>query len=266
MRREAQIFKALSEEVRLRLMILLTHGELRVQDMVEITGLPQSTVSRHLAYLRNERLATMRSENVQSLYGLNRQDDALVRTLHTCLGSCFADDEIARRDKEALKALRGRQAAFESRARATSILFVCVHNSARSQMAEAFANHLSGGGIRVLSAGFEPGGLNPFVLEVMKEKGINMAGSRSKSIDDVFDSRTRFEYVITVCAESEGQRCPSFPGETTRLHWEFEDPSNLEGPYREKLQMCRDIRDKIEKHVGEFLESIQVSSPGGATS
>jgi arsenate reductase (thioredoxin) len=133
------------------------------------------------------------------------------------------------------------------------ILFVCIHNSARSQMAEAFVNRLSGGLIAAQSAGLTPGALNPAVVEVMKEEGIDISGNQAKSIDGFIQRGERFDYVVTVCDEASAAQCPSFPGKTKRLHWSFEDPSSLQLSGEEKLDRIRMIRDAIKAKVIAWL-------------
>jgi arsenate reductase len=258
---EAAIFKAMSEEVRLRIMILLTHGERRVQDLVGVTGLPQSTISRHLAYLKNNRLLVIREEGTQSFYGINRSNDVLVRSILGCLESCFLENKIARRDIDKLRSLSARTDSRSVGGNAVRILFVCVHNAARSQMAEAYTRKLGGAQVVVASAGLEPGALNPMVIAILKEKGISLTGCRSKSVHDLISQGQSFDYVITVCAESEGARCPVFPGKAKRIHWEFEDPADLKGSEAQKLKRCRQISDRIAVRVKKFLSSIFSSCP-----
>src|SRR5215467_10690999 len=101
------------------------------------------------------------------------------------------------------------------------VLFVCIHNSARSQMAEAFLNQLCGEEFEAHSAGLEPGKLNPIVVEAMQEIGIDISGSRTKAVSEILKSGKDFAYVVTVCDETSAERCPVFPGTTTRLHWGF---------------------------------------------
>ncbi|MBI3831102.1 MAG: arsenate reductase ArsC [Planctomycetes bacterium] len=132
------------------------------------------------------------------------------------------------------------------------ILFVCIHNSARSQMAEAFANQVCEGKFEAQSAGLEPGKLNPLVVEALREKGIDISGNKTKSAFDLFKAGVTFSYVITVCDETSAERCPIFPGVTTRLHWSFPDPSALQGSHEEKLAGTRKIRDQIERKVREW--------------
>jgi arsenate reductase len=134
----------------------------------------------------------------------------------------------------------------------TNVLFVCIHNSARSQMAEAFLNRSCGGRFVAMSAGIEPGKLNPIVVEVMKEKGIDISGNKTKSVADMLKAGTPFEYVVTVCDETSAERCPTFPGKTKRLHWGFPDPSALQGTPDQKLARTRAIRDEIERKITDW--------------
>ena len=109
------------------------------------------------------------------------------------------------------------------------VLFICIHNSSRSQMAEAFLNEICGDYFEAHSAGLEPGSLNPLAVEAMREIGTDISQNQTQSVFDVFKSGKLFAYVITVCDESSAQRCPIFPGVTKRLHWSFPDPASLSG-------------------------------------
>src|SRR5215831_8713924 len=102
-----------------------------------------------------------------------------------------------------------------------NVLFVCIHNSARSQMAEAFLNQICGSQFEGHSAGLEPGKLNPIVVEAMREVGIDISGNQTKSVSDMLNSGKEFAYVVTVCDETSAERCPIFPGGTISLHWGF---------------------------------------------
>jgi arsenate reductase len=132
------------------------------------------------------------------------------------------------------------------------VLFVCVHNSARSQMAESWMNHLCPDGFMASSAGLEPGKLNPLAVAVMKEAGIDIAGKSTRSIDEVIEAGETFDYVVTVCDEASAERCPYFPGQGRRLHMGFPDPATVEGSEEEKLQAVRAIRDAIREAVEAF--------------
>jgi arsenate reductase len=129
------------------------------------------------------------------------------------------------------------------------VLFICVHNSARSQMAEAFLNHLCGDGFVASSAGLEPGKLNPVVVDVMHETGLDISGKMTRGVADVLHAGEVFDYVVTVCHESDAAGCPIFPGTANRLHWPFPDPSRFEGSAEEKMRKTREVRDLIRARV-----------------
>lgn len=133
------------------------------------------------------------------------------------------------------------------------VLFVCVHNSARSQMAEAFLNQLGGNEFTAESAGLEPGKLNPYVVKVLQETGIDITGKQTNDVFDFYREGRLYDYVITVCDETAGERCPLFPGISERLHWSFEDPSSLKGTDEEILSRVRIIRDEIKNKIIEFI-------------
>jgi len=134
------------------------------------------------------------------------------------------------------------------------VLFVCVHNSARSQMAEAFLKDLAGDKFEVQSAGIEPGTLNPDVVAVMKEIGIDISRNQTKSAFDLYKKGALFDYVITVCDQASAERCPIFPGITRRLHWGFPDPSSVEGTPTERLETIRGIRDQIRQKIESWVK------------
>jgi len=135
------------------------------------------------------------------------------------------------------------------------VLFVCVHNSARSQMAEAWVNSLCGDRFEAQSAGLEPGVLNPMAVQVMREVDIDISHHGTKSVFDFFKDGALFSYVITVCDEASAEQCPIFPGVTNRLHWSFRDPSSLTGTEEEKLAAVRKIRDDIKTAVAKWCTS-----------
>lgn len=132
------------------------------------------------------------------------------------------------------------------------VLFVCIHNSARSQMAEAWMNRLCGDRFQAESAGLEPGILNPLVVAAMKEVGIDISGKTTRSVFDVLKAGTLFSHVITVCDEAAAEACPIFPGPAKHVHMGFTDPSRLEGTEKEKLAQVRVIRDSIREAIEVF--------------
>ena len=133
------------------------------------------------------------------------------------------------------------------------VLFVCVHNSARSQMAEAFLKKYGGDRFEVESAGLKPGKLNPVVVEVMKEIGIDISNNKAKSVLDFYKQGKQYDCVITVCDESQSGACPVFPGKGERIHWGFDDPSSFRGNHEQKLEKTRKVRDQIESRIKAWL-------------
>lgn len=134
------------------------------------------------------------------------------------------------------------------------VLFVCIHNSARSQMAEAFLNKYGEVRFEAESAGIEPGKMNPMVVQVMQEEGIDLRNKGTQGVFDLFRTGRRYNAVITVCDAASAERCPIFPGLVKRLAWSFEDPSSFEGSEEEKLNHTRLVRDKIKETILEFIE------------
>ncbi|MDP8219992.1 MAG: arsenate reductase ArsC [Candidatus Stygibacter frigidus] len=136
------------------------------------------------------------------------------------------------------------------------VLFVCIHNSARSQMAEAFCNSLGGDRFIAESAGLEPNKLNPNVVKVMQEIGIDISGNECNSVFKYFREGRSYSSLITLCDKTSAERCPIFSGLVIddMIHWSFKDPSSFKGTESEILQQTRRVRDEIRQQIMEFLE------------
>jgi arsenate reductase (thioredoxin) len=128
----------------------------------------------------------------------------------------------------------------------TRVLFLCTHNSARSQMAEGLLRDLAGDQFEVMSAGTEATRVRPLAVRAMEEIGVDISGQESKTLDRYLDQP--FDYVITVCDDA-NEACPFFPGAQSRLHWSFDDPSRAEGSDEERLEVFRRVRDGIKDRV-----------------
>lgn len=139
------------------------------------------------------------------------------------------------------------------------VLFVCIHNSARSQIAEAFFRKHAPESFEAHSAGIEPGILNPLAVSTMHEAGIDISGAQTKSVFELYRSGRQFDYVITVCDPASAAGCPVFEGECTRLTWSFPDPSSFQGSEESKLDQTRKVRDMIETKVVEFIRHLTLS-------
>ena len=130
------------------------------------------------------------------------------------------------------------------------VLFLCTHNSARSQMAEGLLRHLAGDRFESHSAGTEATRVRPLAIRAMEEIGVDISGQESKTLERY--QQEPFDYVITVCDDA-NEACPFFPGAQSRLHWSFEDPSKAEGTEEERLEVFRLVRDRINERIEREL-------------
>ncbi len=133
------------------------------------------------------------------------------------------------------------------------VLFVCTHNSARSQIAEALLKHDGGDDFEVYSAGTEPNPVNPYAIRVLADMGIDWSHAESKTINQFLGQR--FDYVITVCDRAKAT-CPVFPGASTSLHWGLDDPSEVDGTDEEKLTAFQRTRTEVSARLRPFIEIV----------
>ena len=132
------------------------------------------------------------------------------------------------------------------------VLFLCTHNSARSQMAEGLLRSLGGDRFEAFSAGTEATHVRPLAIKAMAELGIDIAGQESKTLNRYLNEP--FDEVITVC-DSAAEACPIFPGATHRRHWSLEDPSQARGSEEEQFAVYRQVRDALRSHIEQDLLS-----------
>ncbi len=136
------------------------------------------------------------------------------------------------------------------------VLFLCVHNSARSQIAEELLRKKVKDNFEISSAGFEPGVVNPYVVKVLQEEGIDISLKSTRNVFDLYNQGNFYNYIITVCDESNSQRCPIFPGFNKTIHWSFEDPSSFKGSEEEILIKTRMIKNQINNKLDEWIKEI----------
>src|SRR5215218_10359552 len=231
--------------VRWTLLSELGRSDLRVGELCSLADQRQSLVSYHLRQLRDSGLVTARrsladGRDTYYVLELGRCDELLVSagaSLHPGLASTMGSHEGS-----------GRALA---RAR---VLFLCTGNSARSQMAEALAERLSEGAVRAASAGSHPKPLHPNAVRVMRERGIDLAGRRSKHLGE-FTGR-RFDYVISLC-DRVREVCPEFPGTPQTIHWSVRDPAREPGPDDETLPAFERTAVELATRIGFLLEAIK---------
>ena len=232
--------------LRWRLLSELARSDRRVGELCELAGQRQSLVSYHLRQLRDGGLVSARrsladGRDTYYVLELARCGELLVSagaSLHPGLASAVG---LTRRPATAASA----------RAR---VLFLCTGNSARSQMAEALAEHLSAGAVRAASAGSHPKPLHPNAVRVMRERGIDLAGRRSKHLSE-FTGR-RFDYVISLC-DRVREVCPEFPGTPQAIHWSVRDPAREPGTDDETLPAFERTAAELETRIGFLLEAIK---------
>ncbi|MEO8505062.1 MAG: metalloregulator ArsR/SmtB family transcription factor [Acidobacteriota bacterium] len=229
--------KLLAHEHRWRALQALSQSDLRVTELVALLEQPSNLVSYHLRLLRGHNLVRERRSSADGrdvYYTLNL--DALRRllaesgeSLHPALGESEDGDATVARLRPGLR-----------------ILFLCTHNSARSQMAEGLARAMSEGKIAAFSAGTEPSRVHPLAVRAMNAERIDIRAQRSKHLDEYLGQH--FDYVITVCDRA-SESCPVFPGEPERIHWSIPDPSAVEGSNERRYRAFRnallDLRTRI---------------------
>jgi len=130
------------------------------------------------------------------------------------------------------------------------VLFLCTHNSARSQMAEGLLRELGGSGFEAHSAGTEATHVRPLAIRAMQEIGIDIGAQRSKALDEY--AGQPFDLVVTVCDEAR-EACPYFPGARAQIHWSLPDPSKATGTEESRLAVFREVRDELRRRIGREL-------------
>jgi protein-tyrosine-phosphatase/DNA-binding transcriptional ArsR family regulator len=265
----ADFLKVLAHDIRWRALIALARSDHRVQELVEIIGQPLNLVSYHLRRLRDARLVTERrsSADGRDLYysvDLDRLCEMYSlagQALHPTLGVASA---AAVRDHKGSMSRAGhgqghehgqRRGQEEARnAVPVRVLFLCTHNSARSQMAEAIMRTLGGNKVEVYSAGSHPSHVHPLAMRVLQGMSIDASGHRSKHMDEFKDEH--FDYIITVC-DRVREVCPLFPGDPEHKHWSIPDPAAIESAEDEQLKAFTQTAQDISNRVRYLLPLIQ---------
>jgi len=235
--------KLLSHPLRWQLLKILAHTDLTVQELVQLLDQPQNLVSYHLKLLRKQSILRERRSLADGRMIYYSLDLDQVRVLYAASG-------------EALHPALGPRELGEPvlPRRPVRVLFLCTHNSARSQMAEAILRARSKGQIEVFSAGTEPTRVHPLAMQVMAEMNIEFSHHRSKSLKEYLGQN--FEYIITVCDRAR-ESCPAFPGDPVRIHWSFPDPAGVEGSESERLRAFRETAIQLNTRINYLLISIQ---------
>jgi len=216
----------------------LAHSDRRVGELCDLAERRQSLVSYHLRRLRDGGLVTMRRSTADG------RDTFYVLDLRRC-GDLLADAGASLHP-----GLARLPRAHSAHAR---VLFLCTGNSARSQIAEALLEQLSGGAVDAASAGSHPKPLHPNAVRVMRERGIDLAGRRSKHLSEFADER--FDYVISLC-DRVREVCPEFPGAPEVIHWSIPDPAREPGSDDETLPAFERTAAELATRINFFIAAI----------
>jgi ArsR family transcriptional regulator, arsenate/arsenite/antimonite-responsive transcriptional repressor / arsenate reductase (thioredoxin) len=235
--------RLLAHRLRWQLLLLLAHSDYGVQELVSRLRQPQNLVSYHLRRLRDQQLVHQRrsaADRRDVYYSLNL---LRFRQLYLATGQSL-DPGLGESNVES-KLERGKLTGKPRR-----VLFLCTHNSARSQMAEGLLRHLGGTDVEVFSAGTEPSNIRAEAIEVMRLRGIDISGQRSKHLHEYV--KQSFDYVVTVCDRAK-ESCPIFPGDPEQIHWSFPDPSSVSGSREVRLKAFEQIARELTTRINFLL-------------
>jgi protein-tyrosine-phosphatase len=239
------VLKLMAHEVRWQLLSLLAYSDYRVNELGALLQKPLNLISYHLRQLRGEAIVHERRSSADArdvYYSLDfERFQVLFNIAAQSLHPALADAEPARAGEPT--ANPGPPAR---------VLFLCTHNSARSQMAEALLRHLGGERVVVFSAGTEPATVHPKALALLQKEGIDTSGLYSKSVNQFIGQD--FDYVITVCDKAR-EACPNFPGDPEQIHWSFPDPSAVIDPFEQNVAFNQ-VFDGLEKRLKILLTLI----------
>jgi len=241
------LLKLLAHDLRWRLVQFLAHSDLRVQELAERLARPLNLVSYHLAQLRRGALVTERrssSDGRDIYYSLDLLRLRLLYreagvALHPAMTSWSEGDVTV--------------PSLASRSSPLKVLFLCTHNSARSQMAEALLRQLGGAAVEVQSAGSEASTVHLLAVETMRERHIDISSQRSKHVD-IFAGQS-FDYVVTVCDRMR-EVCPMFPGKPEQIHWSIGDPAAVAGGVDEQRQAFAATAAELTVRLHFFLHTL----------
>jgi protein-tyrosine-phosphatase/DNA-binding transcriptional ArsR family regulator len=238
-----QFIKVLAHDIRWQLLSELVLSDRRVGELVERIDRPQNLISYHLRQLRESGLV---NEHRSSADG---RDFYYSLDLHR-LSKGYRD--IGNTLHPALAGLSGQKSSETKRP--YRILFLCTHNSARSQMAEGILHAYGGDRVQVDSGGSHPSAVHPLAIRVLAEMDIDISGQRSKSMHEF--TACQFDAVITVCDQAR-EVCPVFPNDPRRIHWSFPDPAAIDGPPQKQVQAFKRTALGLASRINYLLQMIQ---------
>jgi len=249
-----EFFRLIGHDIRWKILVELSHGDLRVQELVEKLNQPQNLISYHLQLLNEHgivRDSRSAADGREIYYGIEIGKLAqLYRSSGLSLHPALFEDSLS-----------GNLEVEYSLDKPLRVLFLCTHNSARSQMAEGILRSLGKGNIQVFSAGNEPSVVHPLAIRSMQAMGIDISNQTSKSMDQF--SQIKFDYVITVCDKAR-EVCPIFPGDPKQIHWSFPDPAEVSGNEEVMLEAFNKTAVQLKTRIAYLLMIINRTNKTGA--
>ena len=216
--------------------------------------LPQNLVSYHLRRLHDQKIVTERRSTADGRDIYYSLDVNTLRTLYfaaaNSLNPVLNTTDIDSALQEAISHLPTKK---------VRVLFLCTHNSARSQMAEGILRHLSGDQIEAFSAGNQPTSLHPLAIQTMAKMGIDIGQQRSKHLDEYLDQS--FDYIVTVC-DRVREACPTFPGDPEQVHWSFIDPAEVSGSEKERSRAFDQVALQLTNRIRFLVILIEREKSG----
>lgn len=239
-----EILKLLAHDLRWQIVRALAIGDYRVNELVALVEHPLNLVSYHLRQLREGHLVTVRRSEADGRDTYYSLDLDYLGTLYREAGAAIHPAVIGGSEEDAALGARPK------------VLFVCTHNSARSQMAEGLMRDLSDGQIEVHSAGSAPGGIHPEAIRTMDALGIDIRSQYSKGFDEL--AGQPFDAVITVCDQAR-EVCPTFPGDGQHIHWGFPDPAAIQDA-AERRQAFSETAQRLSTRIHHFLTELKTGA------
>lgn len=243
------LIRLLAHQLRWNIVLALAHSDARVQELVNFLKQPPNLVSYHLKRLRASKLVSEHRSAADGRDIYYSLDLDKLRAMYVASGEML---------HPALSQTQAEPVKLPGNVHRVRILFLCTHNSARSQMAEAILRHESQGQVEVFSAGSEPTEIHPLAVRVMKEMGIELKQQWAKHFNE-FRGQV-FDYIVTVC-DRVRETCPVFPGDPQQIHWSFEDPVAVSGEER-RYQAFKQTAIQLNTRINYLLLMIQRSQQG----
>lgn len=237
----SSILKILGDDLRWNLLRALAESDRKVLELVQILGKPQNLVSYHLKRLGEHRLVHERRSSADAREIYYHLDLDQVRSLFLTSGEALHPSLVSNPEPNSVPA----------NLPAVRVLFLCTHNSARSQMAEGILRWRSQGRLETYSAGTQPGLVHPLAVQAIGEMGIDIQNQRSKHLNEFLNQN--FDYIITVCDRAR-ENCPVFPGAPHKIHWSFPDPVEANGSEQERYSAFMETAVQLDTRIGYFLQ------------